>query len=493
MSLIDLNIPPGVYRNGTDLQGQGRWRDANLVRWHDGLMRPIGGWRTRSQTAGANKLRGMIAWTDNDADRYMAAGSYNKLYAYSQTGVQYDITPTGISAGREDASAFTAYGSGFHGKLAYGVQRPDTTNILPATVWHLQTWGEYLLACNSDDGKIYEWQLNTGTAAAQLSNAPADNQAIVVTEERFVFALGAGGNPRKVQWCDREDNTTWTAAATNEAGDLELNTSGKIMQGVNVRGQTLILTTRDAHAATYQGPPYVYGIERVGTSCGVASTLSCVVVDEGAVWMGVNSFFIYNGSSVTELNSEVSDYVFNDINRAQISKAFGVSNSLYNEIWWFYPSASSLENDRYVVYNYSEGTWMIGELSRTAGADRGAFRQPMFVDADDKHIYEHEVGFDYGSLTPFAETGPFRIGSGDSVVSVVELIPDEKNQGDVNATFKTRFYPNGTERSYGPYTLTNPTSVRFTGRQVRMRVEGQQLSDWRVGINRVDAIPGGRR
>ena len=211
------------------------------------------------------------------------------------------------------------------------------------------------------------------------------------------------------------------------------------------------------------------------------------------MWMGVNSFFIYNGSSVTELNSEVSDYVFNDINRAQISKVFGVSNSLYNEIWWFYPSSSSLENDRYVVYNYSEGTWMIGELSRTAGADRGAFRQPMFVDADDRHIYEHEVGFDYGSLTPFAETGPFRIGSGDSVVSVVELIPDEKNQGDVNATFKTRFYPNGTERSYGPYTLTNPTSVRFTGRQVRMRVEGQQLSDWRVGINRVDAIPGGRR
>ena len=88
MSLIDLNIPPGVYRNGTDLQGQGRWRDANLVRWHDGLMRPIGGWRTRSQTAGASKLRGMIAWTDNSADRYMAAGSYNKLYAYSQTGVQ---------------------------------------------------------------------------------------------------------------------------------------------------------------------------------------------------------------------------------------------------------------------------------------------------------------------------------------------------------------------------------------------------------------------
>jgi len=493
MALVDLKIPPGVYRNGTDLQGEGRWRDVNLVRWHDGLMRPVGGWRTKSATAGANKLRGMLSWTDNSANRYIAAGSYNKLYAYNNAGTQYDITPSGLTSGREDAAAFTAYGSGIYGSLGYGVARQDTTNIQSATVWHLQPWGERLLAQNADDGKIYEWSLNTGTPAALLSNAPTNNEAIVVTAERFVFALGAGGNPRKVQWSDREDNNTWTAATTNEAGDLELATAGTIMAGVNVRGGTLILTSRDSFYAVYQGPPYVYGIERVGTASGLAAPLACVAVDQGAVWMGVNSFFIYNGSSVSELNSEVSDYVFTDINKSQISKVFGVSNSLYNEVWWFYPSSGSTENDRYVVFNYSENTWYIGDLDRTAGVDRGAFRQPMLADASDRHIYEHEVGFDYSGLTPFAETGPFRIGTGDNVISVTELIPDEKNQGDVNAIFKSRFYPNGTERSYGPYSLTNPTSVRFTGRQLRLRVEGQNLTDWRVGINRVSAVAGGRR
>ena len=493
MALVDLKIPPGVYRNGTDLQGEGRWRDVNLVRWHDGLMRPVGGWRTKSATVAASKLRGMLSWADNSANRYIAAGSYNKLYAYNNAGTQYDITPSGLSSGREDAAAFTAYGSGIYGSLAFGVARQDTTNIQTATVWHLQPWGERLLAQNADDGKIYEWSLNTGTPAALLSNAPTNNEAIVVTAERFVFALGAGGNPRKVQWSDREDNNSWTAATTNEAGDLELATTGTIMAGVNVRGGTLILTSRDSHFAVYQGPPYVYGIERVGTASGLAAPLACVAVDQGAVWMGVNSFFVYNGSSVSELNSEVSDYVFTDINKSQISKVFGVSNSLYNEVWWFYPSSGSTENDRYVVYNYSENTWYIGDLDRTAGVDRGAFSQPMLADASDRHIYEHEVGFDYSGLTPFAETGPFRIGTGDNVISVTELIPDEKNQGDVNAIFKSRFYPNGTERSYGPFSLTNPTSVRFTGRQLRLRVEGQKLTDWRVGINRVSAVAGGRR
>ena len=493
MALIDLKIPAGVYRNGTDLQSTGRWRDASLVRWIDGTMRPVGGWRTRSDTAGANKLRGMLTWADNSSDRWISSGSLDKLYVWNAAGAQFDITPVGLVSGREDALAFTGYGGNVFGAYAYGVARPDISRIQPATSWDLDTWGEYLIACNEDDGKIYEWQLNTAAPAAAVSNAPVSNSGIVVTEERFLFALGAGGNPRLVQWSDREDNTTWTPAATNEAGDLELNTSGSIMKGLTVRGQTLILTTRDAHVANYIGPPYVYGIERVGTSCGLAAKQAAIVVDAGAFWMGANSFYMLQGAAVQELQSDVSDYVFNDINKAQVSKAFAVSNSMFGEVTWFYPSAASGENDKYVTFNYVENTWYTGNLGRTAGHDRGAFRQPMMVAASDNKVYEHEIGFDYGGLEPFAETGPFMLGSGDQVISVTEMLPDEKTQGDVDVTFKTRFYPNGTERSYGPYSMSNPTSLRFTGRQVRMRIEGQRLSDWRVGVNRVDVVQGGRR
>ena len=71
--------------------------------------------------------------------------------------------------------------------------------------------------------------------------------------------------------------------------------------------------------------------------------------------------------------------------------------------------------------------------------------------------------------------------------------PDEKNQGDVTATFKTRLYPNGTETSHGPFTMSNPTSVRFQGRQVSMRIEAAQNNDWRVGTMRLDAVAGGKR
>ena len=493
MALVPLEIQAGIYRNGTDLQSQNRWRDASLVRWTDGTLRPVGGWVQKSQTAGAKKIRALIAWVDNSNGRRFAAGTYNKLYAYTQSGVQADITPASFTAGREDASAFTGYGAGPYNDGYYGTERTDNTTIQEATTWSLDTFGQNLVACSPDDGKLYEWTLNTATAAAQIANSPTSCLGLVVTEERFLFALGAGGNPRKVQWCDKENNTEWTPAATNEAGDLELQTSGEIMCGLNVRGQTLILTTVDAHAMGYLGPPYVYSRERIGTACGIISRKAAAVTDLGAVWMGRKAFYSYSGGAVSKVPSDVSDYIFSDINQSQQSKVCATTNARYSEVWWFYPSGASTENDRYVVWNYAENTWSIGELSRTAAIDHGTFRHPLWADGDDKHIYEHEIGFDYGSATPFAESGPIMLSTGDQVMSVTDLIPDERNQGDVQAKFKTRFYPNGAETEHGPYSLSNPTSVRFTGRQVRVRVEGQKLADWRVGVNRIDVIGGGRR
>jgi hypothetical protein len=41
--------------------------------------------------------------------------------------------------------------------------------------------------------------------------------------------------------------------------------------------------------------------------------------------------------------------------------------------------------------------------------------------------------------------------------------------------------------------MSNPTSVRFSGRQVRMRLDGDDLADWKAGVMRIEARPGGKR
>jgi len=492
MTLIPLDVPAGFYRNGTDLDASGRWRDGSLVRWRDGSLRPIGGWQERKTSFSTNPIRGMHSWEANDGTAWLSGGSHSELKAMTGSNTVYDIAPTDLAIGRADAEIETGYGYGFYNTGYYGQPRPDYGNFSEATTWSLDNWGEYLVACHTEDGRLLEWQLGIGVKAAAVANAPTNNSGIIVTEERFIFALGAGGNPRKVQWCDREDNTTWTPAATNEAGDIELQTSGQIMTAIRTKGQTLILTDVDAHTARYSGPPYVYGFERVGTSCGVISRKAIADVDVGMFWMGQRGFYLFDGNSVNELPCEVHDYVFGDMNPAQQSKIWSLNNGQFGEVWWFYPSANSTEIDRYVVFDYKEQHWLIGNLSRTSGVQRGVFKYPFMTNTD-VDLLEHEVGYNMDGSSIFAETGPISIGTGENIMSVTKLIPDELTQGDVSLTFKTRFHPNDIESSHGPFDPSNPTSVRFTGRQMRMRVTGDQIGAWRVGTMRVDAKPMGRR
>lgn len=515
MPLIPLQLPPGVYRNGTDLQSAGRWRDASLVRWTDGTMQPVGGWLTRA-TVTDQPLRGALAWRDLDGDRWIAMGSHLGLFVALANNAVINITPGsasgaptsygtglygggayGIQAGSfiggtKDAAVNIGYGGGLYGTAAYGVARPDTGNYSPVSTWSLDTWGEYLVACNPYDGRLLEWQLNTTDNAAAITNAPTGCDGLMVTEERVLFAFGPGGNFRRVQWSDREDNTVWTPLATNEAGDIELQTSGQIMLGIRTRGQSLILTDQDAHTATYQGPPFVYGFERVGSSCGAISRLCAASVDAGVFWMGQGGFHTYAGSAVQDVPCDVSDYVFEDINRPQSSKVAAVANARYNEIWWFYPSSGSIENDRYVTYNYKEQHWSTGSMARTSGVDVGIFSTPIWMTPAGLAV-NHEIGNQTGGAEVFAESGPVQIATGDAVMSALMLIPDEKTQGEVTTTFRTRFHPNDTERTYGPYSMANPTDLRFTGRQVSMRVTGEQNTDWRWGVPRIDVRQGGLR
>ena len=493
MALIPLKIPPGVYRNGTEYQSAGRWYDANLVRWFENTLRPIGGWQKHSTSQMTGMCRGLITWRDNGGDRWIGAGTHSKLYVMSAAGVLKDITPTGFTTGEASSVIKTGYGNAAYGLYAYGTQRPDTGLATPATTWSLDTWGEYLVGCSSTDGKLYEWQLgfSTPTLAAAITNAPTSCAALMVTSERIMFALGASGNPRLVKWSDQENNTTWTAAANNQAGDFEIPSVGALKCGKRVRGVNILFTDVDVHIASYIGQPFVYGFEKAGSGCGVISAQAVAAIDTSAMWMSKSGFWSYDGF-VKPMTCDVGDYVFNNINLSQASKVYAVHNSAFGEVTWFYPSLSSNENDSYVTYNYREGHWSIGLMARTAGTDRAVFSNPMFVSTDG-YIYDHEIGYTYDSVYPYAQTGPIELGNGDNVMAVRSVIPDEQTLGEVLISFTARMYPTSAESSYGPFSAKAPTDARFSGRSVKMKVTGNVLEDWRVGVMRLEATTAGKR
>lgn len=490
--LIKLEIPPGLYKNGTIYQAAGRWYDANLVRWFENTLRPIGGWQTMSSTQFSDVSRGMHAYYNNANARRVLVGTTSNLYVYDEGKTRSDITPSGIATGSTDAAAQVSYGSQFYGEHTYGTPRPDNQTYDPCTTWTIDNFGANIVACPTSDGKVYYWENDTSVIASVLTNAPTGNQGVLVTDERFVMCFGSSSTARKVQWSSQEAPTVWTPASTNSAGSLEIASDGKIRAGIVVRGQILIITDSSAHALSYVGSPFYYTQETVGSNCGIIAAKAVAVTGTSAFWMGEKSFFRYDGGYTTPIASDVSDFVFGRINEAQRSKIWAVINGQYNEVWWFYPSTASTEIDSYVVYNFLDNTWTVGSLVRTAGVDAGVFINPIWASTD-RYIYEHETGFAYDSVTPFAESGAIQIGNGERLTDVTELIPDESNLGDTSVIFKTRNFPTATETTSSSISMANPTSVRLTARQVRIRVSGNSASDWRYGNMRLQVREGSKR
>ncbi len=487
---ISIELPPGVYRNGTEYQSAGRYYDANLVRWRGRSMQPIGGWQEKSATTVTGSAREMITWRDNGNQVWAGIGTHSGLYVMTNTGIVHDITPANFTSGRSDAETGAGYGIGNYGAGAYGLPRPSTTTVLPASVWSLDTWGENLVGVMPEDATIYEWTLGTGTPAAAVANAP-DCRCILATPERVLMAFGCDGNPRLIKWSDQEDNTNWTPTALNYSGDFEIATTGTILAGVKTKDTILIFTDTDVWRAEFLGPPLIYAFPVESDGAGIVSANAAAVIDGSVLWMGPESFWAYSGY-VSKQPCDVEDYIFSNINTAQISKVVSFHNSSFNEVWWFYPDAESTENNRYVSFNYADATWSIGEIARLAACDISPFPFPMMADSDGQ-VWDHEVGTSHRGSVAFARGGPLELNDGNTLATALEYIPDEKTTGDVETYFYTRNYPNGTETEYGPYTSGLPTDVRLTARQIEVKHSSTGSADWRVGTPRVRVRPRGRR
>lgn len=488
--IVDIALPPGIYKNGTRKQSEGRYYEGNLVRFQEGAIKPVKGWRALSQSAVSGKGREIVTWRDNNNQIWAGIGTHTNLYSMTQSGVITDITPSGFTTGAADASNGGGYGSGVYGAGVYGLPITSVSAIIEASVWSLDNWGQDLVGVMGAGGTLYTWTPGDAQATA-LANAPTCVATLVI-DARIQLALGADGNPRRVAWSDFEDNTNWTpGSGANQAGGQSLQTQGKLMTGVKVPGGAVLFTETDLHRAEYVGLPEVLLFERVSDGSGAISQNSAVEIDGQVIWMGPQGFWQYNGFA-SPLACDVADDVFTNINRAQISKVTAFHNSAYGEIWWFYPDNNSVENNRYVSYSYREGHWSEGGLTRLAAADMSPFPSPLMI-GDDGIVYEHEVGENRGGSQAYLKGGPLEFGQGDNFLDIKGYIPDTNTLGDATFTICSRYYPLGPETEYGPYTASERTDFRASGREFEVRYDGADNTSWRIGDGKLEIEVRGTR
>jgi len=403
-------------------------------------------------------------------------------------------------------------------------------------IWSQDNFGEDLLL-NERNGRIYYWDKTNGTGTrakfltdnalglgTRTSVPTIASQVLLSDRDRHVIAFGADGfgtssastdgdgvqDPLLIRFSSQENPVDWYPTSTNTAGDLRISSGSKIVQAVETRQQILVFTDVSIHAMQFLGPPFTFGINLISENITIASPKAAVAVDDSVFWMGAAEFYAFTGA-VQRIPCTVRDYVFDDINTSQSDKIIAGANVSFSEVWWFYPSANSSENDRYVVYNYLEKLWFIGSLARTAWLDRGISSLPLAT-APDNFLFNQEVGAqDNGSaMTSFIESGDMSITDGNQFSFISRVIPDINFREAVDTSslefiLETKSFPGQTDQNSSTNTIsktsstpvdqyTNQYFTRLRGRSFTLKLQSTDANVlWRLGVPRIEIRPDGRR
>lgn len=410
------------------------------------------------------------------------------------------------------------YGIGTYGSGTFGtgvVVAAQVGTPITAEDWSVDNFGKLGIACPKNGG-IYYYDPNGGFVTAQLiPNAPLFNggvfvampqQQIVAWGSSSSITLGYVQDALLVRYCDVGNLTTWTGTDTNQAGSYRLSSGSLIVGGRQGPQQGLLWTDLDLWAMSYIGGLLVYGFNKVGSNCGLIAQHAHAVLGSDVFWMGQTNFYTYGGQGVQVLPCTVWDFVFQNINTTYKHKCIAASNTPFNEIWFFFPSAASTgENDSYVKYNTTEQSWDFGALGRSAWTDQSVFGNPIGATATG-NLYQHEVtnnanGIQFASTM---RTAYWMLSEGEELIFVDWLLPDFKwglyggtEATELHITIYATDYPGNTPQAFGPYTVTKASpyiNVRIRARYMAIEVTSDDLdSFWRLGAVKYRWATDGRR
>jgi hypothetical protein len=440
-----------------------------------------------------------------------------------------------INVGPEIEVPLTGWGAGAWGAGPWGEGTPSTTQT-SIRLWSQDNFGEDLIF-GPRKGGIYYWDANSGLGArgvalsslAGASNVPTVQNFIYISDiSRFVFCFGCNDygsstiDPMLIRWSDQENAVNWTPSATNQAGSLRLSHGSEIVTAVQARQEIVVFTDSAIYSIQYLGAQAgVWGAQLMGDNISIEGQNAAVIASGVVYWMGVDKFYQYDGR-VQTLPCDLRRYVFSDFNQAQAAQVYAGTNEGFNEVWWFYPSANSTVNDRYVVYNYLEKIWYYGNLGRTAWLDSGLLNFPIAATYGHNLVF-HENGVDDNSgaspvaINAYIESAEFDIEDGQNFGFVWRMLPDVTFVGSTanNPSITMTLIPmKGAGSGFNnPQSLggsssaavtrsatvpieqfTNIVYIRVRGRQLIMKAESNALGvAWQLGSPRIDVRMDGRR
>jgi hypothetical protein len=440
------------------------------------------------------------------------------------------------------AAATLGYGWGtstWSGPYGWGLAGSDPI-LLQQRDWFFDNFDNDL-AMNIRNGPIYYWERGSlqspatslAIRATLLSNLVGANsvpeeamQVLVSQNDKHLLALGCtpyyttgplpNADPLLIRWASQDEPQVWNPSNVNSAGFIRVSRGSKIVRGLATRQETLIWTNSNLYSLQFTGTTDVFALQELADNISIISARAVATANNITYWMGQDKFYVYSGQ-VQTLPCTIREYIFQDINFSQVDQIVSGSNEGFTEIWWFYPSANSNWNDRYVIFNHLENVWYHGNLVRTAWLDTALRGNPIAAStlqgASTGHLFAHEEGVndDILPMQAYIQSSDFDLGDGEKFMLTDRLIPDFKFSGSTAANpsltmtikpkrFSGTAYENQASDTQPvievpiSQTYTGQVFLRARGRQVAFRVDSADLGvQWQLGSVRLSVREDGKR
>lgn len=398
-----------------------------------------------------------------------------------------------IDAGLLNETSGQGYGMGKYGVGLYGTALISSTALALVRTWfHVEErFANVLLTTPGNQTGLYEWGGLTTSAPVLVSGAPtAINYAFVSNNQ--VVTLGASGVENRIQTSDTGDRTQWTGSSTNQVFQDDIEGAGRFISHCNVNGVNLLFTKKKTYTFRYLGGTLVWEVKQKDGIIGILSPLARVVVNGVAFWVGENNIYMWKGANIEIVPANSQDqstmlrYIFDNINRAQLSKNFMWYNEKFNEIWFHWCSANSNEPDKVAMIDLDNFTWTPNSMDRTAAESPAAtLTYPRMIDSSSNMFY-HEKGVDAdGAALSWSITTNDKTGDENNAF-LASVIPDSIQVGDITVAVTGRRFPQSTALAINKSNTVTPTTERIPSQSEarfwRYTFSGSAIGQsWRMG------------
>lgn len=503
-NLYPLIYKAGIKRDGTKFQSD-YCTDGFWVRFQRGKIRRMGGTKGAQAELDMARVTDMLITPNTDRSEML-------VFLCGEGGISVQVN----SPAWDLVSNHTLLAAELENSTMWDIETVIDVPGQRTYIVFMQT--KNALDINANTNAIFfrkDLRVATDNAAIVAMIIPgveADSNSGLVFAAPYLFIYGSNGN---VQYS--KTNNAFDFREGDGSGSLTISTD-KVIYAAPIRGgensPTILFWTLSSVVRVTNVRQNVQDFFRNDVLSNSSSIISskCVVEYDGLFfWPGTERFFVYNGV-VQEMDNQINlNYFYDNVDMDRRQQIFGVKQTKYGEIWWFYPERGvEGANSRALIYNKRENSWYDTAISRTAGvfssdfgfmSTYGKFIVPP-PNADEVNVWWHdwqlepnERGYDsqngeeiIGEITSnittptisWASFPPkFNIGDKSSKlvnrwIDLQRIEPDFVKYTDDEAGIRIRV--NTQEYALSPVVSTNYNIITDTTGKVDMRVQGRNMT-----------------